>query len=146
MFHFLPWQWKWYSDVDRNNFWLIRKPFKSNIIAVFVGWTSHSVIGNSEESEISFIYDRFGGNCLAEMLEKSTSDGTGRGKPARKNMYHHYSAILSSRFDILPAWSHSRSFNGGPTFACSLIAAFSFLIRFLELVHGHFHGLGLFIP
>ena len=43
----------------------------------------------------------------------------------------------------------SRSFNFPPTFVCSFIAVFSFLIRFFrffELVHGHFHGLGLFIP
>ena len=43
----------------------------------------------------------------------------------------------------------SRSFNFPSTFACSFIAVFSFLVRFFrffELVHGHFHGLGLFIP
>ena len=44
----------------------------------------------------------------------------------------------------------SRSvFNFPSTFACSLIAVFSVLVRFFrffELVHGHFHGLGLFIP
>ena len=43
----------------------------------------------------------------------------------------------------------SRSFNFPPTFVCSFIAVFSFLVRFFrffELVHGHFHGLGLFIP
>ena len=41
------------------------------------------------------------------------------------------------------------SFNFPPTFACLLIAVFSFFVhffRFFELVHGHFHGLGLFIP
>ena len=34
-------------------------------------------------------------------------------------------------------------------FACSFIAVFSFLVRFFrffEVVHGHFHGLNLFIP
>ena len=43
----------------------------------------------------------------------------------------------------------SGSFNFPSTFACSFIAVFSFLVRFFrffELVHGHFHGLGLFIP
>ena len=43
----------------------------------------------------------------------------------------------------------SRNFNFPSTFACSFIAVFSFLVRFFrffELVHGHFHGLGLFIP
>ena len=30
--------------------------------------------------------------------------------------------------------------------ACSPITVCSFLVRFFELVHGHFHGLGLFIP
>ena len=65
------------------------------------------------------------------MLEKSTSDWIRRGKPTRKNMYHHYSAFL----------------NFPPTFACSLIAVFSFLIRFFELVRGNFHGQGcLSIP
>ena len=41
----------------------------------------------------SFIYDRFDENCSADMLEKSTSDWIRRGKPARKNMYYHYSAF-----------------------------------------------------
>ena len=46
-------------------------------------------------------------------------------------MYYHYSAFL----------------NFPPTFACSFIAVFSFLIRFFELVRGNFHGQGcLFIP
>ena len=43
----------------------------------------------------------------------------------------------------------NRSFNFPPTFACSFIAVVSFLVRFFrffEPVHGHFHGLGLFIP
>ena len=43
----------------------------------------------------------------------------------------------------------SRSFNFPPTFACSLVAVLSLLVRFFrffELVHGHFHGPGLFIP
>ena len=44
--------------------------------------------------------------------------------------------------DLIP---DSRSFNFPSTFACSLIAVFSFLVRFFELVHGHFHGLRLFI-
>ena len=42
-----------------------------------------------------------------------------------------------------------RCINFPSTFACSFIAVFSFLVRFFrffEQVHGHFHGLGLFIP
>ena len=58
-------------------------------------------------------------------------------------------SILNSRRDLLEALSHSRSLNFPPYLACSLIAVFSFLVRFFrffELVHGHFHSLGLFIP
>ena len=40
---------------------------------------------------------------LADMLEKSTSDWITRGKPARKNMYYHYSAFLNSRLDLFQA-------------------------------------------
>ena len=47
-----------------------------------------------------FIYDKFDGNSLAAMLEKSTSDWITRSKPARKNMYYHYSAFLSSKFKL----------------------------------------------
>ena len=53
------------------------------------------------------------------------------------------SAFLSSRLDLLPAWSHSCSFNFRPTLPCSLIPEFSFFVRLLELVHRHFHGSGL---
>ena len=45
------------------------------------------------------------GNSSADMLEKSSSDWIRRGKPARKNMYYHYSAFVSSRRDLLQAWS-----------------------------------------
>ena len=63
-----------------------------------------------------------------DMLEKSTSDWIRRGKPARKNIYYHYSAFLSSRLDLLQAWFHSRSFNFPPTSPCSLTAVFSFFV------------------
>ena len=94
---------------------------------------------------LSSIYDRFDGNSSADMLEKSTSDWIRIGKPARKNMYYHYNC----RLHLLQACSHRRSFNFPSTFARTLIAIFSFLVfffRFFELVHEHFHGLGLFIP
>ena len=47
----------------------------------------------------SFVYllTNSDGNSSADMLEKSTSDWIGRGKPARKKMYYHYSAFLDSR-------------------------------------------------
>ena len=51
---------------------------------------------------------------------------------------------LSTR-SFLQVWS---SFNFSPTFACSLIAVFSVLVRFIrffELVYDHIHSLGLFI-
>ena len=101
----------------------------------------------------SFIYDRFDGNSSANMLEKSTSDWIRGGKPARKNMYYHFKKCLCqlklstrSFAGLIP---DSRSFNFPSTFPCSFNAVFSFLVRFFrffELVHGHFHGLGLFIP
>ena len=68
-------------------FWLIRKPFKSNIV--------------TRKGKNTFVfYDRFDGNSLADMLEKSTSDWI---RAARKNMYYHYSAFLSTGLDLLPA-------------------------------------------
>ena len=104
--------------------------------------SSRRAIPSCEMARIfSFIYDRFDGNSLADMLDKSTSDWIRRGRPARKNMYYHYSAFLNFWFDLFQAWSlwsHSRSFNFPPAFACSLIAVFSFLVRFFrffELVH-----------
>ena len=100
---------------------------------------------------ISFIHDRFDGNSSADMLEKSTSDWIRSGKPTRKNMYYHYGAFLLStrslKFCRLDPIAVTR-LNFPPTFACSLISVFSFLVlffRFIELVHGHFHGLGLFM-
>ena len=90
--------------------------------------SSHSFMRNSKNS---FVYFRQIRRNSWAMLEKSTSDWIRRGKPTRKNMYYHYSAFL----------------NFPPTFACSLIAVFSFLIRFFELVRGNFHGQGcLSIP
>ena len=100
----------------------------------------------------SFIYDRFDGNSSAVMLEKSTSDWIRGGKPARKehvlSLKHLCQLKLSTRSfaGLIP---DSRSFNFPSTFTCSFIAVFSFLVRFFrffELVHRHFHGLGLFIP
>ena len=125
---------------------MIRKPFKSNITAVFEWWTgetsmqksSHSFMRNGKNSLL--IYDRFDRNSLAVMLEKSMLDWIRRGKPVRKNMYYHYGAFLSSWLNLLQAWSFSHSFNFPPTFACLLTAVFSFLVRFFcffELAHGH---------
>ena len=58
--------------------------------------------------------------------------------------------LLTRSFaDLILDRRDSRSFNFPPTFVCSFIAVFSFLVRFFrffELVDGHFHGLGLFIP
>ena len=39
---------------------------------------------------LSLTYDRFDGNYLADMLEKSKSDWIRGGKPARKDVYYHY--------------------------------------------------------
>ena len=99
-----------------------------------------------------FIYDRFDGNSSADMLEKSMTDWIKGSKPARKNMYYPLKRLcqlkLSTRSfaGLIP---DSRSFNFQPTFTCSFMAVFSFFVRFFrffELVYGHFHGLGLFIP
>ena len=87
-----------------------RKPFKSNITAVFFRMNKHPssnrAISSYEKAKtLSFIDDRLDGNSLADMLEKSMSDWIRRGKPARKNMYYHYSAFLRSRLDLLQASS-----------------------------------------
>ena len=85
------------------------------------------------------------------MLEKSTSDWI-RGGTLEASQKEHVLSLkclcqlkLSTRSfaGLIP---DSRGFNFPSTFACSFIAVFSFLVRFFELVHGHFRGLGLFIP
>ena len=113
--------------------WRMNKP-------KYVQQSSHSFMRNGKNSFVYFWQIRR--NSLADMFKKSTSDWIRRRTPARKNMYCHYcSAFLNSRLD--------RSFASSPNFACLFIAVFSFLVRFFrvfELVHGHFHGLGVFIP
>ena len=136
----------------------MRTPFKSNITAVFGRMNKHPYSNRAIPScemarTFSLICDRFDGNSSADVLEKSTSDWIRRGKPARKNMYYHYSSFVNqnSRLDLLQAWSQIAE---ALTFrqlslVGQFIAVFSFLgrfFRFLEVVHGHFHGLGLFIP
>ena len=83
---------------------------------------SHQAIPSCETARtLSFIYDRFNGNSLADMLEKSMSDWIRSGKPGRNNKYYHYSAFLKTLLDLLQAWSHSRNVNFPQTFACLLI-------------------------
>ena len=59
-------------------------------------------------------------------------------------------------YQLLQTWSWSRQTISADSktlseaarplsFACLLIAVFSFLVSFLKLVHRHFHGPGLFI-
>ena len=135
MFHFLPWWWWWYSDVDRNNFWLIRKPCNPISLPYSVGWTNiHTAIGAIPSSEMartfSFIYDRFHGNSSADILEESTSDWIRRGKPARKNTYYGSLKCLCqlklSTQSFAGLITDSRSFKFPPTFACLYICMFIF--------------------
>ena len=117
--------------------------------AVFVGWTNNlAAIEQFLHAKWQELFRLFMADSMGTLQlicwKKSTSDWIRRGKPARKNMYYHYSA---SRLDrSFSGFIHSRS---SPTFPCSFIAVFSFLVRFFrffELVHGHFHVLGLFLP
>ena len=99
---------------------------------------------------LSFIYDRFGRELFSWYVGEKH---VGLDKKMQASQKEHVLSLqrfcqLSTRSfaSLIP---DSRSFNFPPTFACSLIAVFSLLVRFFrffELVHGHFHCLGLFIP
>ena len=99
---------------------------------------------------LSFIYDRFGRKLFTWFVGEKH---VGLDKKRQASQKEHVLSLqrlgqLSTRSfaGLIP---DGRSFNFPPTFVCSFIAVFSFLIRFFrffELVHGHFHGLGLFIP
>ena len=92
------------------------------------------------------------GNSSAYMLEKSTSDWIRRDRPARKNMYYHYSAFVNPQLDLLQAWyqmavaSTFRQFSLVRSLLYFYFWFASFALSNWLLVHGHFHRLGLFIP
>ena len=109
--------------VDRNSFWLIRKPFKSNITAVFVGWTNI-------HAAIKPFFMRNGKNCFIYLWQIRLNlfswyvgekhVGLDKKSEARQNVYYDYSAFLNSQLDLLQAWYLRRSFNLPPIFACSV--------------------------
>ena len=96
---------------------------------------------------VSFISDRFDGNSLADMLEKSMTDWKKRQASQKEHVHVHVQSLqhlsqLSTRsiFCRLDPIAIHCSFNFPPTFASSLIAVFSFLVPFFcffELLHGH---------
>ena len=80
--------------------------------------------------------------CRTKMADLVMSRWSQRQSSRKEHGLSYYSDFLNSRLNLLQAWCHSCSFNFPPTFACSLVAVFSFLLRFFrffELVHAHCH-------
>ena len=139
---------------------MITKPFKSNITAVFGGWTNRpssdqAILSCEIARTLSFIYGRFDGNSLADIYVGEKHVGLDKRQASQKENDY----VLSQSLNFIPAPFSAldsifcrldpiavASTFGHLSGACSPITVFSFLVRFFELAHGHFHGLSLFIP